>query len=75
MHSPLLAEPRDAFTVEEFASIVRIGRNPAYRAVKRNDIPVIRVGKSLRISRAVIERILTDGTAAFTKQTDEEPAA
>ena len=38
-------------TVEEMASVLRIGRNPAYQLVKDGDIQSIRVGRSIRIPR------------------------
>ena len=38
-------------TVEEMASILRIGRNPAYQLVKDGNIQSIRVGRSIRIPR------------------------
>ena len=44
-HLPLL------LTVGEMASVLRIGRNPAYQLVKNGDIQSIRVGRSIRIPR------------------------
>ena len=44
-HLPLL------LTVEEMASVLRIGRNPAYQLVKDGNIQSIRVGRSIRIPR------------------------
>ena len=41
-------------TVEEMASILRIGRNPAYQLVRDGNIQSIRVGRSIRIPRAAI---------------------
>ena len=38
-------------TVEEMASVLRIGRNPAYQLVKDGSIQSIRVGRSIRIPR------------------------
>lgn len=38
-------------TVEEMASVLRIGRNPAYQLVKDGTIQSIRVGRSIRIPR------------------------
>ena len=38
-------------TVEELASVLRIGRNPAYQLVKEGNIQSIRVGRSIRIPR------------------------
>lgn len=38
-------------TVGEMASVLRIGRNPAYQLVKDGSIQSIRVGRSIRIPR------------------------
>ena len=38
-------------TVEELASVLRIGRNPAYQLVRDGVIQSIRVGRSIRIPR------------------------
>lgn len=38
-------------TVGEMASVLRIGRNPAYQLVKDGNIQSIRVGRSIRIPR------------------------
>jgi len=46
------------FTVEETAKILGIGRNSAYEAVARGEIPVIRVGKRLLVPKAALERLL-----------------
>ena len=35
-----------------------LGRNASYSAVKRGDIPVIRVGRMLRVPVAAMERLL-----------------
>ena len=45
-------------TVEEAAKALRIGRTAAYAAVRSGDLPAVRVGRSLRIPRAALERLL-----------------
>lgn len=47
--------------VTECAKRLGIGRNSAYEAVKRGEIPVIRVGKRLLVPRAALERLLLVG--------------
>jgi len=47
------------FTVEETAKILGIGRNSAYEAVARGEIPVIRVGKRLLVPKAALEKLLS----------------
>lgn len=44
--------------VEEVAAILRIGRNQAYRLVGSGELPSIRVGRSVRVTRAALARYL-----------------
>ncbi|MEK7352915.1 MAG: helix-turn-helix domain-containing protein [Chloroflexota bacterium] len=46
------------FTVNETAKILGIGRNSAYEAVARGEIPVIKVGKRLLVPKAALEKLL-----------------
>jgi len=48
----------EVHTVEEAANRLRIGRNQAYEAVRRGEIPSIRIGNSYRIPKAAIDRLL-----------------
>lgn len=41
----------DLLTVPETARILRISRNLAYELVARNEIPAIRLGRVIRVSR------------------------
>lgn len=49
---------RQTVTVEEAAKILGIGRNTAYEAVKQGEIPVIRIGRRILVSRVALERLL-----------------
>lgn len=42
-------------TVLELAQILRVGRNQAYQAVARGDLPALRIGRSLRIPRSALD--------------------
>jgi len=46
------------YTVEEVAALLRVGRSAAYAAVRAGDIPSIRVGRSIRVPRFQLERML-----------------
>ncbi len=45
-------------TVEEAAEILRISRNTAYEAVKRGDIPSIRIGRRVLVPCTALEKML-----------------
>ncbi|MCM1233177.1 MAG: helix-turn-helix domain-containing protein [Ruminococcus flavefaciens] len=48
----------DVLTMEDLQKVLRIGRSTAYRLVKANDIPCVRIGRSIRIpKRFVVEYI------------------
>jgi len=51
-------QERPTLTVEECAAVLRIGRSAAYQAVKAGQIPSIRVGRSIRVPRHRLERLL-----------------
>lgn len=50
--------PPLVLTVPELAKILGIGRNQAYDAVRRGEIPSIRVGRRILISTKAIEYFL-----------------
>jgi excisionase family DNA binding protein len=50
-------------TVDEAAKRLRISRNGAYEAVRRGEIPSIKIGKRILVPRAALERML-NGEAA-----------
>jgi excisionase family DNA binding protein len=47
-------------TVEEAATWLRISRSSAFRAVKRGDLPSLRVGRAIRIPTHRLLAILDD---------------
>ncbi len=49
---------KQTFTVEEAAVQLGIGRNSAYEAARRGDIPTIKIGKRILVPRAALERFL-----------------
>jgi excisionase family DNA binding protein len=50
-------------TVAEAARALGIGRNTAYAAAQRGDIPTIRVGRRILVPRAGLERLLCESDA------------
>ena len=49
---------RRVVTLSEAAAILRISRGSAYEAVKRREIPTIRIGRRLPVPTAALERML-----------------
>lgn len=45
--------------VKEVAALLRISRSQAYELIARRVIPSVRLGKSIRVSRAALEEYLT----------------
>jgi excisionase family DNA binding protein len=54
----------DVLTVEEAARVLRLGRNAAYQAVRRGEIPSLRLGRKLLIPKRAIEHMLTTAGAS-----------
>jgi len=50
---------RAVFNVEELAEILRTNSWTIYEAIKRKDIAVVRIGRVIRITRPVVEGMLT----------------
>ncbi len=46
------------YTISEAARALRIGRSAAYAAARSGELPVIRVGRSLRVPRHRLEQLL-----------------
>lgn len=49
---------RQTITVAEAAQALGIGRNAGYEAVRRGEIPIIKIGKRLLVPKAALDRIL-----------------
>jgi excisionase family DNA binding protein len=54
-------DKRLCITVPEAAEMLGISRNFAYELVKQGQLPVIKFGKRLLISRIALERRLEEG--------------
>ena len=51
-------DERRPYSVDEVAAILGIARGSAYEAVRRGDIPSIRVGKRILVPRARLHAML-----------------
>lgn len=59
-------ERRATSTVPEAAKRLGIGRNQAYEAVRRGELPHIRIGKRVLILNAALDRLLAGAEATGT---------
>jgi excisionase family DNA binding protein len=60
-------EPR-FLTVRQFAQMIGMHPNVAYRHVKDGTLPVARIGRTIRIPQEVVARMAQGGNAAGTTQ-------
>ena len=64
-HHEIVADvQRRTITVEEAAKALGIGRNSAYEAVRRGEIPSIAIGRRLLVPAAALERLLAGEVTA-----------
>ena len=54
------------YTVEQTAELLATGRTSTYEAIRRGEIPSVRIGRSLRVPRHALDNLLnchgpTDG--------------
>jgi excisionase family DNA binding protein len=52
-----MAEPL-VYTAEETAKLLKLGRTACFEAIRRGDIPSVRIGRSIRIPRHALKRML-----------------
>ncbi len=62
---------RLAITVSEAASQLGIGRNTAYEAARRGEIPTVRIGGRILVPVSALDRLL-EGT--WEKSRTDDPA-
>lgn len=65
--APSLDELPEVLTVEEAAAVLRIGRGAAYELARqwretngREGLPVVALGRTLRVPRAALRRLLEE---------------
>jgi hypothetical protein len=58
--APSLAEYPDLLTVGDLQKVLRIGRNGTYEAIRRSDVPVVRIGRCIRIPKLAVLKLLSD---------------
>jgi excisionase family DNA binding protein len=60
-------ESNATMTIEEAAKLLGIGRNQAYSAASRGELPAIRLGKRILVLRLPLEKMLRGEGAPSTK--------
>jgi excisionase family DNA binding protein len=58
MNKVLLEDLPDVLKPEEAAKVLRLGRNSLYEAIRRKEIPVVRIGRRLLVPKAALIRLL-----------------
>ncbi len=56
-------QERKTLTIEEAAKELGVGRNQAYEAAHKGEIPTVRIGRRILVPRVAFERLLS-GEAA-----------
>jgi excisionase family DNA binding protein len=59
----MITGERKTYNVGEAGKLLGIGRNAAYEAAKRGEIPTIKIGRRLLVPKAAFDRMLA-GEAA-----------
>jgi excisionase family DNA binding protein len=62
---------RETVSVEEAGQILGISRALAYQAVRRGELPTIRLGKRYLVPRVALERLLGGGSRGQASGTAE----
>jgi excisionase family DNA binding protein len=57
-----MPESRAVLTVEEARQELGLGRRGMYQAIRRGEIPVLRIGRRILIPRIALERMLEGAT-------------
>lgn len=61
---------KKVITIPEAAEALGIGKNSAYEAAKRGEIPVLRIGRRLVVPRAAFERLLQEAGGSQAMDAD-----
>ena len=52
------SENRKTYSIAEIGELLGVGKNAAYNAVHRKEIPVIRIGGRLLVPKAAFDKLL-----------------
>ena len=54
-----MSEPM-LLTVEDVQNVIQLGRTKVYEMIRTGELPVIRIGRSVRVRREALERWLNE---------------
>ncbi|WP_100214062.1 hypothetical protein [Bradyrhizobium japonicum] len=72
MSDHILTNQRLTYSVPEAGRRAGLGRNAAYAAARRGEIPIIRFGSKLRVPAAKWDRLLAEGQPAHSNQENSD---
>ncbi|WP_395158926.1 excisionase family DNA-binding protein [Ilumatobacter sp.] len=63
---PTVPDPKDrpTLSVHEYAALMEVGLSTAYASIEAGQVPVIRIGRRIRIPTAAVRRMLQLDTAS-----------
>ena len=66
---------RQTLNVDEAARIIGVGRNRLYETIRQGELPVLRLGRRILISRVVLDRIMEAGELSLLNgsKDDDDP--
>lgn len=70
---PALLDLPPVMTVQQVANFLQISQSACYEAVKRGEIPTIRLGNRMRVTRAELARVLAGGQSGASTPTTPPP--
>ena len=62
----------EVFTIPEAAREAKIGKSTLYLLAQRGEIPVVRIGRSVRVRRETLRRWISDHEAGLYDSTPGE---
>ena len=75
MSSSSTSPQKKTVSLEDAAREIGIGRSTAYAAARRGEIPVIRMGRRLLVSRVALDQLLGAATSTAPTHAGSAPGA
>ncbi len=66
-------DSRELFTVKEVAKTTKKSESWWWKAIKRGDVEVVRLGKSVRITRDELDRVINEAKTKKGTRWHEQP--